>query len=68
MTGGIIASYTILTTQANSIMQPIHDRMPSIIGDAEIDAWLAPETSLDGVHAMFMPCPGEWLAVQAAAG
>ena len=53
----IIANYTILTTQPNAIMPPIHDRMPVIIGDAEIDAWLAPETSLDSVDAMSMPCP-----------
>lgn len=63
-----IASYTILTTQPNAIMQPIHDRMPVIIGDAEVDAWLAPQTSLDSVHAMCMPCPSEWLEVRAGSG
>jgi putative SOS response-associated peptidase YedK len=63
----IIASYTILTTQPNALMQPIHDRMPVIIDDAEIDAWLAPETSLDSVRAMCMPCPSEWLTVQETA-
>ena len=62
----VIASYTILTTQPNAIMQPVHDRMPVIVGDAEIEAWLAPETSLDSVRAMCMPCPSEWLDMQVA--
>lgn len=59
-----IASYTILTTQPNELMAAIHTRMPVVIGDAEIDEWLAPETSLDCARAMCMPCPSEWLAVQ----
>jgi putative SOS response-associated peptidase YedK len=59
-----IASYTILTTQPNDLMAAIHERMPVIIGDAEIDEWLAPETSLDSARAMCMPCPSDWLAVR----
>jgi putative SOS response-associated peptidase YedK len=59
-----IASYTILTTQPNELMAAIHTRMPVVIGDAEIDEWLAHETSLDSARAMCMPCPSEWLAVR----
>ena len=59
-----VASYTILTTQPNALMAPIHNRMPVIIGDAEVEEWLAPETSVDSAKAMCMPCPSEWLAVQ----
>lgn len=59
-----IASYTILTTQPNELMAAIHTRMPVIIGDAEIDGWLAPETSLERARAMCLPCPSEWLAVR----
>jgi len=58
-----IASYTILTTQPNELLAAIHTRMPVIIGDAEIDEWLAPETSVDSARAMCMPCPSDWLAV-----
>jgi putative SOS response-associated peptidase YedK len=58
-----IASYTILTTQPNDLMAPIHNRMPVIIGDPDIDEWLATETSVDSAKAMCLPCPSEWLAV-----
>ena len=36
-----IVSCTILTTEANRSMQPIHDRMPVILGEAARRAWLA---------------------------
>jgi putative SOS response-associated peptidase YedK len=58
----MIASYTILTTQPNAIMEPIHDRMPVIIADDEVDAWLDADTSPATVRALCMPCPSEWLA------
>ncbi|HVO87504.1 MAG TPA: SOS response-associated peptidase [Casimicrobiaceae bacterium] len=58
-----IASYTILTTEPNTLMATVHTRMPVIIGDAELDEWLAPDTGIDRVKAMCMPCPSEWLAI-----
>ena len=60
-----VASYTILTTEPNALMAPIHTRMPVVIGDADLDDWLAPETGLESVKAMCMPCPSEWLVVAA---
>jgi putative SOS response-associated peptidase YedK len=60
----VIASYTILTTASNDLMAPIHNRMPVVIGDAEIDEWLAAGTSVDSARAMCLPCPSEWLAVR----
>lgn len=30
----------MITTGANSLLRPIHDRMPAIIGDEQVDAWL----------------------------
>lgn len=35
-----IESCTILTTDANELMQPIHDRMPVIISPEQYDLWL----------------------------
>ncbi|SVC89167.1 uncharacterized protein METZ01_LOCUS342021 [marine metagenome] len=37
---GIIESCTILTTEANSFMQPIHDRMPVILERLDYSDWL----------------------------
>ena len=33
-------SCSIIVTQANSIMQPIHDRMPVILNEAQYNTWL----------------------------
>lgn len=39
----IVESYTIITTSANGFMAPIHDRMPVLLSDADMDVWLDPE-------------------------
>jgi len=40
--GEPIESCTILTTEANKLMMPIHDRMPVIIPPDQFDLWLDP--------------------------
>ena len=35
-----IRRYTILTTEANDSMRPVHDRMPVMIGRDEIRSWI----------------------------
>lgn len=54
--GERVESFTIVTTDANDLVLPLHDRMPVIIGPADFDAWLAePRTEL------LRPYPGELL-------
>lgn len=38
--------YTILTTEANESMKPVHDRMPVMIGKDEIRPWLSDNEKL----------------------
>jgi len=40
----LIESCTILTTVANTLVKPIHDRMPVIIDPKHFDLWLDPAT------------------------
>jgi putative SOS response-associated peptidase YedK len=40
--GELVESCTILTTDANELMQPIHERMPVIIPPDQYDLWLDP--------------------------
>jgi putative SOS response-associated peptidase YedK len=40
--GSVVESCTILTTAANELMAPIHDRMPVIIDPVDYEAWLDP--------------------------
>jgi putative SOS response-associated peptidase YedK len=40
--GEAVASCTIITTSANDLMQPIHDRMPVILPKSQESTWLNP--------------------------
>jgi putative SOS response-associated peptidase YedK len=41
--GELIESCTILTTDANDLVQPIHDRMPAILLPNDYELWLNPD-------------------------
>ena len=40
-----IPRYTILTTEANASMKPVHDRMPVMIPAEKISEWVSPEAN-----------------------
>lgn len=40
-----VETFTIITTQANAFMLPVHDRMPAIIGAPDWPAWLNPDNA-----------------------
>ena len=56
----LIRSCTIITTSPNSLMEPIHNRMPVILSrDAEA-IWLDPDIeSTDALNPLLVPCPAE---------
>jgi putative SOS response-associated peptidase YedK len=59
--GTIIRSFAIITTSANAIMAPIHDRMPVIIGQADWPLWLG---EVDGdAEQLLRPAPDDLLEV-----
>jgi putative SOS response-associated peptidase YedK len=41
--GDSVTTCTIITTEANELMKPVHDRMPVIIPKEKEDLWLDPE-------------------------
>ena len=43
--GEKLDSCAILTTDCNALMQPIHDRMPVVLGPHDWDTWLNPSTA-----------------------
>jgi putative SOS response-associated peptidase YedK len=49
--GGSLESCTLLTTEANEIVAPIHPRMPVIVDPGAWDAWLDPRVE-DGERAL----------------
>lgn len=64
--GEEIQSCTILTTEANEIMRPIHDRMPVIIDAKDYDGWLDPQVQKsDYVQSLLRPYLAEEMTVYA---
>ena len=47
----------VITTEANSLMHPIHHRMPVILDKMSVSTWLNPETSPETLHAILQPFP-----------
>ena len=57
----MIESCAIITTEASSVLRDIHDRMPVILGAANVVSWLDTATGMKEVLGLLLPCPGEAL-------
>ncbi len=55
----------IVTTAANELMAPIHDRMPVVLAAENWSAWLDPSTDATAVESLMLPAPSEWFDVYA---
>lgn len=42
VSGNVLETYTIITTDPNELVQPLHDRMPVILSPSDYDRWLEP--------------------------
>jgi putative SOS response-associated peptidase YedK len=57
-------SCAIVTTSANDLLAPIHDRMPVVLPASVWDDWLDPsEHDLGALAALLRPAPDEWFDV-----
>jgi putative SOS response-associated peptidase YedK len=55
-----LRSFTIITTSANELMAPVHDRMPVILREEDEARWLDPETTTPGNLLQFLaPYPSD---------
>jgi putative SOS response-associated peptidase YedK len=52
-----VISCTILTTEANDDMRPLHDRMPVILPIEAWAAWLSPQSSKGQINDLLKPLP-----------
>jgi putative SOS response-associated peptidase YedK len=58
--GSWLETCTILTTEANELMRPLHDRMPVILPPEHYDRWLDPELHDAGpLQELLVPYPAE---------
>jgi len=58
-TGEILNSFSILTTDANQLVEPIHDRMPVIIKREDENKYLDENLDETTLKQMFLPFPPE---------
>jgi putative SOS response-associated peptidase YedK len=56
--GEILKTCTILTTQANEVVAPVHDRMPVILRGADLWRWVLPAEA-DEHMALLQPLPAD---------
>ena len=57
-------SCTIITTAANTTMQPVHDRMPVILPEAAWNEWLDPfNTDIESLQRLLVPAADDILTM-----
>jgi len=58
--GQALETCTILTTEANEVLRPVHDRMPVILHPDDYELWLGEDArELDLVKEILRPYPGK---------
>lgn len=55
--GTPLETATIITTDANALVRPVHDRMPVILQPADYAAWLGAQTKVEDLKALLKPLP-----------
>ncbi len=64
--GDVVESCTLLTTEANDLVRPIHDRMPVFLPPAAFADWLDPDIDQPGpLLALLAPYPAAAMAAHA---
>ncbi|HEX7412234.1 MAG TPA: SOS response-associated peptidase [Bacteroidales bacterium] len=58
--GNSVKSFSIITTEANCLMQPLHDRMPVILSQSNENLWLS-DLSPGELSKLLLPFPDEKL-------
>lgn len=57
---GPLTTFTVLTTDANALMRPLHERMPVIVPRTEYETWLDPENVTGtGLEGLLQPYPAD---------
>ena len=60
-----LRTFTILTTEPNRVVAPLHDRMPVVLPPTAWEAWLDPETAVADALALLAPAAEQLLEARA---
>jgi putative SOS response-associated peptidase YedK len=67
MPDGFQLAFAIITTHANRMMAPIHDRMRVVIDTVRLDRWMSDAaTDLASARSILAPAPEHWLVAERA--
>jgi putative SOS response-associated peptidase YedK len=65
-TGELLETCTIITTEANDVLKPVHDRMPVILKPENYEQWLdANEKNTDKLQKLLVPYPASEMSSHA---
>jgi putative SOS response-associated peptidase YedK len=56
-----VETISIITTSANAVVAPAHNRMPVILDEANQARWLDPDAVTADLTGLLVPCPDDWL-------
>lgn len=59
--GDVLESCAVLTTEANDVVRPVHDRMPAFLEPRDFELWLSNRTDVAELTALLVPYPAEEL-------
>lgn len=61
--GELVDTCTIITTEANAVLEPVHDRMPVILKPEDYDEWLdETEKNTERLQKLLVPFPASKMA------
>ena len=55
--GKFLNTFTIITTEPNDLLRPIHDRMPVMLNDEDALKWLAYDGEISHALSLLKPYP-----------
>ncbi len=65
-TGELLETCTIITTEANEVLKPVHDRMPVILKAESYDEWLDTKVKdIDKLQKLLVPYPAKEMSSHA---
>ncbi len=67
--GRELKSCTIIVTDANAVVRPVHDRMPVILAPRDYDAWMDPgQRNVEALKSLLRPRPADRTEAWAVSG
>jgi putative SOS response-associated peptidase YedK len=59
----LLRTCAIVTTSANDLISPIHNRMPLVLAEKDWSVWLDRHAELSVAEQLMVPAPSEWFEV-----